>query len=139
MKIAMGSDCGGNEARTHGRNADELQCHVRCGMMPLQEITSTTPEAARVLRLENEVGTIEEGKVADLVVADGDLLEDVSLAVKGICAAMQAAKLFGTISACWTIYAAIPGRRARPCGSPARQSLDRGARIGSPLVTVTVP
>lgn len=88
-KIAMGSDCGGNEAHRHGQNALELECYVRCGMSPLQAIACATLEGARVMRMEKEIGTIEPGKLADLVIIDGDPLDDISLTRTGVVGVVQ--------------------------------------------------
>lgn len=93
VKIAMGSDCGGNEARKHGRNADELRCHVRCGMSPMQAIVSGTLEAARVMRMETQIGTIEQGKLADLIIVDGDPLDDIRLLVSGVIGVIQGGRV----------------------------------------------
>jgi imidazolonepropionase-like amidohydrolase len=88
-RIAMGSDCGGNEAHRHGQNALELECYVRCGMSPMQAITSATLEGARVLRMDDQVGTIEAGKLADLVVIDGNPLDDIGLTRRGVTGVIQ--------------------------------------------------
>jgi len=93
VKIAMGSDCGGNEARQHGSNADELQCYVRCGMSPMAAITSATLGAARAVWLDDEVGSVEPGKLADLVIVDGDPLADISLLVSGIVGVVQSGRV----------------------------------------------
>jgi imidazolonepropionase-like amidohydrolase len=90
VPIAMGSDCGGNEAHRHGNNAMELECYVRCGMSPLDAIGSATLEAAKVLRLDSEIGSIAEGKVADLVVIDGNPLDDISLTRTNVIGVVQA-------------------------------------------------
>jgi imidazolonepropionase-like amidohydrolase len=93
VKIAMGSDCGGNEARQHGSNADELQCYVRCGMSPMAAIVSATLEAARAVWLEDQVGSVEPGKLADFVVVDGDPLSDIGLLVSGIVGVIQGGRV----------------------------------------------
>jgi imidazolonepropionase-like amidohydrolase len=89
VKIAMGSDCGGNEAHRHGNNALELECYTRCGMSPMQALVSTTLEAARVMRLDGEIGSVEEGKLADLVIIDGDPLTDISAARTQVAGVIQ--------------------------------------------------
>jgi cytosine/adenosine deaminase-related metal-dependent hydrolase len=86
VTIAMGSDCGGNESHRHGENARELECYVSCGMTPMQAITSATREGARVMRMADDIGTIEPGKLADIVVIDGDPLSDISLVRTAIVA-----------------------------------------------------
>ena len=89
VRIAMGSDCGGNEARLHGSNVDELVCYVRCGMTPMQALVSATRDAAAVLGMDDLVGTIEPGKAADLVLVEGDPLADVSTLVSGVAGVVQ--------------------------------------------------
>jgi imidazolonepropionase-like amidohydrolase len=76
VKIAMGTDSG---VGPHGRNARELGLMVQHGMTPMQAIVASTLEAARLLRLDKEIGTLEPGKLADLLVVEGDLLEDIRL------------------------------------------------------------
>lgn len=93
VKIAMGSDCGGNEARVHGSNADELECFVRCGMTPSQAIVSGTLEAARAIQLDGEVGSLEPGKLADLVVVDGDPSSDIRLMKSGVVGVVQGGRV----------------------------------------------
>lgn len=51
----------------------------------MEALESGSRIAAQVLGLENELGTIEEGKLADLVVAEGNPMEDVGLLLKPEC------------------------------------------------------
>lgn len=69
----MGSDAGGYG---YGQNLMELELMVEAGMSPAQAIEATR-RAAECLGLEDEVGTLEPGKQADLLVLDGDPLEDI--------------------------------------------------------------
>ena len=69
VKIAMGTDSG---VTPHGNNLRELALMVGCGMSPLQAMLATTRSAAELLRVEGDLGTIETGKRADLVIVDGD-------------------------------------------------------------------
>ena len=89
VKIAMGTDCGGNEARLHGDNLLELECHVRCGMTPMQAITSGTLSAAKAVWVDEHVGSIEVGKLADLVIIDGDPLADIRLTQTKVVGVIQ--------------------------------------------------
>jgi len=89
VTIAMGSDCGGNESHRHGQNALELECYVRCGMAPIEAITACTQNGARVMRMEDLIGTVEPGKLADLVIVDGDPLSDISLTRTGVAGVVQ--------------------------------------------------
>ena len=76
VKIAFGTDAGVSK---HGRNADEFELMVRFGMTPAQAIEAATVNAAELLGVAGDVGTIEAGKRADLIAVDGDPLEDVTV------------------------------------------------------------
>lgn len=93
VKMAMGSDCGGNEARQHGSNVDELISYVRFGMSPMDAITSGTLAAAQAVWLDGEVGSIAPGKAADLVVVDGDPLGDIELLVSSVSGVVQGGRV----------------------------------------------
>ena len=75
VKIAMGTDSG---VGPHGRNARELGLMVEHGMTPMQSIVASTSEAAKLLRLDKDLGTLETGKLADLLLVDGDLLANIT-------------------------------------------------------------
>ena len=77
VKVAMGTDSG---VTPHGRNLRELELMVEGGMTPMQAIVATTRSAAELMGLEAELGTLEPGKRADLVVVGGDPLEVATLA-----------------------------------------------------------
>jgi imidazolonepropionase-like amidohydrolase len=89
VKIAVGTDVGGNPTHWYGESARELEAYAECGMSPLDAIAAATLEAARAIRLDASVGSIEAGKLADLVVIDGDPLSDVSLTRTGVVAVLQ--------------------------------------------------
>jgi imidazolonepropionase-like amidohydrolase len=76
VKIAAGTDAGGHG---HPSNAMEIECLVKAGLTPLQALRAATGWAAECLGLERDIGTVEKGKLADLVVVAGDPLSDVSL------------------------------------------------------------
>lgn len=71
VPIAMGAD-----APPHGDNARELVRLVEAGLSPQAAIAAATSISASACGLERELGTVEIGKVADLLVADGDPLSD---------------------------------------------------------------
>ncbi len=71
VKIAAGSDAGGSPAR-HGFLAREIELMVDSGMSPKAALESATREAANLLGIQEQVGTIEVGKQADMVLIDGD-------------------------------------------------------------------
>ena len=76
VKVVAGTDAGG---WVHGNNAQELQCLVEAGMTPMQAVVAATGWAAECLGLEKDIGTVQQGKVADLVVVDGDPLQDITI------------------------------------------------------------
>jgi imidazolonepropionase-like amidohydrolase len=78
VRIAMGTDAG-TPFNPHGRNAQELRRMVAFGMTPMQAIEAATHSAATLLGLEHEIGTIETGKEADLLLVNGNPLDDIAL------------------------------------------------------------
>lgn len=78
VRYAMGSDAGMPLA-DHGKNAFEFYAMVEAGLTPMQAIMAGTSYAAECIGLEKEIGTLEEGKMADLIAVEGNPLEDISL------------------------------------------------------------
>jgi imidazolonepropionase-like amidohydrolase len=76
VKIGAGTDAGGH---MHLINARELQCMVEIGMSPMQALQAATGWAAECLGIEPDVGTIQPGRLADLVAVDGDPLQDITV------------------------------------------------------------
>ena len=76
VKIAFGTDTG---VSPHGRNAEEFALMVRNGMSPALAIRSATADAAELLGVSSRVGTIQQGKEADLIAVSGDPTSDVRL------------------------------------------------------------
>jgi len=75
VNIAMGTDSGVGK---HGENGRELQLMVENGMTTMQAIVASTQNAARLLHLDKYTGTLEVGKLADIIVVKGDILGDIS-------------------------------------------------------------
>jgi len=78
VRIAMGTDAG-TPFNPHGRNAQELRRMVRLGLTPMQAIEAATSSASSLLGLDQEIGTLEAGKQADLLLVNGNPLDDIAL------------------------------------------------------------
>jgi len=74
VKIAMGTDAG---VMPHGTNLRELGLMVNIGMTPMEAIVATTRTAAECLGWQDRVGTLEPGKLADVVITRSDPLKDI--------------------------------------------------------------
>jgi imidazolonepropionase-like amidohydrolase len=85
VKIAFGTDAG---VSRHGRNADEFELMVKHGMPAAAAIKAATLNAADLLGIAAEVGSIEPGKRADLIAVAGDPLSDVTV-LKSVPFVMQ--------------------------------------------------
>jgi imidazolonepropionase-like amidohydrolase len=75
VKIAFGSDLTGE----HGTNAREFELMVRYGMRPIDAIRSATIVAAELLGWQDKIGSIEPGKLADIIAVKGNPLEDIKV------------------------------------------------------------
>lgn len=76
VKIAFGTDSG---VSPHGENAHEFELMVEGGMSPMKAIQSATMESAKLLRVSERLGSVEEGKIADLIAINGNPLDDIGL------------------------------------------------------------
>jgi imidazolonepropionase-like amidohydrolase len=79
VKIVFGTDQG---VAPHGDNAMEFVYMVEGGMSPMAAVRAATLEAARVIGLAEELGSVEAGKIADLVAVPGDPLADIRQVTK---------------------------------------------------------
>jgi imidazolonepropionase-like amidohydrolase len=75
VKIAYGTDAG---VFPHGWNGKQFAHMVRYGLTPMQAIQSATQSAAELLGLADAVGTVSNGRYADMVAVDGDPLKDIT-------------------------------------------------------------
>lgn len=78
VRIVMGSDTF-YPMPPGEKSIREMELMVQAGLTPAQVIESATREAAAALGLESELGTLEQGKLADFIVVDGDPLQDISV------------------------------------------------------------
>ena len=90
VKIAFGTDAG---VFYHGDNAGEFVYMVEAGMPADEAMLSATRIAAKVLGLEDEIGTVSEGKSADLIAVEGNPLEQIEL-LKDVQFVMKQGKIY---------------------------------------------
>ena len=78
VMIAMGTDSGTGTGRWQGYFEHvEMELMVKAGMTPMQSLVAATGNAARVMKIDSEIGTLQPGKRADLVVLNADPLADI--------------------------------------------------------------
>jgi imidazolonepropionase-like amidohydrolase len=75
VKIGYGTDA---SVFPHGMNAKDFAIMVRLGMSPAAALRTATSVNAELLGVENLLGTLEEGKVADIVAMPGDAIDDIT-------------------------------------------------------------
>ncbi len=75
VPIAFGTDAG---VFAHGKNAKEFVYMVEAGMKPIEAIRSATYHGARLLGVEDSLGTIEKGKIADIIAVDENPLKNIA-------------------------------------------------------------
>lgn len=90
--LIFGTDCGA-ELMIHGQQYKALYGETQLGSTPMQALLMATRDAAKVLGKQNELGTIERNKLADLVIVDADPLADLRNLSK-IYAVMKGGKLY---------------------------------------------
>lgn len=66
----------------HGENARELACCVELGMSPMAALVSATKTAAQTIGLGDKIGTVEKGKIADILLVDGNPLKNIEILQK---------------------------------------------------------
>lgn len=76
VKIAFGTDQG---VAPHGENAKEFIYMVEAGMPPMKAIQAATLEGAKLIGIDKDLGTIETGKIADIVAVPGNPLADIKV------------------------------------------------------------
>jgi imidazolonepropionase-like amidohydrolase len=76
--IGCGTDSGGWQLAMFGRIYEEIDLLVKIGLTPFEALRSATAINAHILRLDDKLGTLEEGKLADFCTIDGDPLQDTT-------------------------------------------------------------
>jgi imidazolonepropionase-like amidohydrolase len=76
VTVALGTDAGVGE---HGTNGRELALMVEGGMTPMQALVAATSTPARLIGLQDELGTLAPGMLADVIAVQGDPLSDIAL------------------------------------------------------------
>ena len=90
VKIAFGTDVG---VQPHGTNWKEFVYMTKYGMEPMQAIKSATMETAKLLRIEDKLGSIEVGKIADIIAVEGNPLSDISV-MQNVVFVMKEGKVY---------------------------------------------
>ncbi len=96
VKILMGSDFGFSWC-PHGTYARELTHYVKLtGFSPMDALVAATKQGAEAMRMADKIGTVEPGKFADLIVVDGNPLDDITILEdrKRITHVMQGGRFF---------------------------------------------
>jgi len=79
VPIGSGSDAFSDPVTPFGPyNIRELQLMVDAGLTPVQAIQAATGSNAKLLGLDDQIGTLEEGKLADILIVKGDLTQDIA-------------------------------------------------------------
>lgn len=79
IRIALGTDFSNSKNTAYNQEGREFEAMVRAGMTPWEAIQAGTINAAHVLRKADKLGSLEAGKLADVVLADGDPLENIGV------------------------------------------------------------
>lgn len=118
VKIAFGTDSGVSE---HGCNAEEFGLLVMAGVSPMEAIRTATVNAADLLGIASEVGSLKPGMEADIIAVDKSPLEDIT-ELKRISFVMKS----GTIHKRSATDASLQGQS--PQGSDPRCGVNSSAR-----------
>jgi len=94
VKLALGTDT--TVEPLAGQNAQELSEYVTYGMSPLEALQTATKNAAEALGLGKDLGTIEPGKIADVIAVQGDPTKDIGLlkSRENISLVMKAGRIY---------------------------------------------
>jgi len=101
ITIAMGTDAG-TPLNHHGQNLNEIKYMTEIGFSSEQALRAATQTASKIIGMEKDLGTLEQGKLADLVVVKGNPLTDIDL-------------ITDPINIVWVMQAGTLVKEAPPC------------------------
>jgi imidazolonepropionase-like amidohydrolase len=81
VPIAFGTDAG---VYPHGMNGKEFALLTELGMSPAEALLTSFQGAAKLLGLDSEIGSLESGKIADIVAVKGNVLNDIAVTERPI-------------------------------------------------------
>lgn len=91
VKIAFGTDTGGGDR--HGKNASQFKLMVEAGLTEMESIRTATINAAELLGIRENAGTISNGKWADIIAVKGNPLEDITV-LESVIFVMKGGEIF---------------------------------------------
>ena len=92
-QIVAGTDAG-SPFNMHSALTKELQHYLEAGLTPMEVIQSATLRAAQLQGVEKDLGTVTKGKFADMVIVDGDPLQDITLLQHKIVLIVKGGKVY---------------------------------------------
>ena len=92
-QIVAGTDAG-SPFNMHSALTREMQHYVEAGLTPMEVIRSATLRPAQMQGVEKDLGTVTEGKLADMVIVDGDPLQDITLLQHKIVLVIKGGKVY---------------------------------------------
>lgn len=79
IRIALGTDFSNSKNTSYLKNGCEFEAMTRAGMTPMEAIKAGTVNGAYLMKMSDKIGTLEKGKLADIVIVDGNPLEDINV------------------------------------------------------------
>jgi imidazolonepropionase-like amidohydrolase len=98
VKIALGTDYDIQYGLELGMPSEEIRLMFQSGMTPMQIIVAATKHGAHVCNMEDEIGTLETGKIADILVVNGDPLDDLNVLKHNVMMVFHSGTLIRTIA-----------------------------------------
>lgn len=77
VRIALGTDYSNSPNTPYAEIGKEFESMTQAGMTPMEAIKAGTVNAAHLMKMSDKIGTLEKGKLADIVIAEGNPLQDI--------------------------------------------------------------